>query len=97
MEYKNEKLGVRLVVPDKITVRQQLAYISESIATDDSDKAEASWRAACGLITEWECPGFMLTTSLDEVTDPLVTEAIVWAFTTVRNHVSNLENLPKNS
>ena len=96
MEYKNEKLGARFVVPDKITVRQQLTYISEASGYSDSNRVEKLWTAATGLITEWECPGFSLDVSLDDETNPSVASAIIWAALEVQKHVSNLENIPKN-
>ena len=97
MEYRNEKLSARFVVPDKITVRQQLAYLSETVKNNDGNSMDSLWNGARLLITEWECPVFpAFDTSLESVTDPDVTEVILWAALEVRKHVNGLESVPKN-
>lgn len=97
MEYKNEKLSARFVVPDKITVRQQFAYLSETVKHNDGNSIESTWNGARLLISEWECPVFpSIDTSLEEVTDPKITDVIFWAAMEVRKHINNLESVPKN-
>lgn len=98
MEYRNEELGARFIVPDKITVRQQFAYLSETFKVNDGNTLESSWNGARLLIQEWECPVFpMMDTSLDSVTDPKIRDVLFWAATEVRRHINALETVPKNS
>ena len=97
MEYKNEKLSARFVVPDKITVRQQLAYLSETVKNNDGTSMQSLWNGARLLIQDWVCPVFpIFDTKLDDVTDPQITELILWAAMEVRKHINNLESIPKN-
>lgn len=98
MEYKNEKLSARFVVPDKITVRDQLAYLSEVTAySKEQDRISKLWAGARLLITEWECPGFDLGMDLDKVDDPNISNVILWAALEVKKHITALESIPKNS
>jgi hypothetical protein len=96
MEYKNEELKARFVVPDKITVRTQLAYYSEISLGTSSTHVEKLWNGARLLIQDWECPAFPLDTDLDKVDDPKIAEVIMWAALEVKKHVNNLETIPKN-
>lgn len=97
MEYRNEKLGARFVVPDKITVRQQLAYFSEITSAASNNHIEKLWVGARSLITEWECPDFAdMDMDLNKVDNPKVTDVIMWAALEVKKHINNLEAVPKN-
>lgn len=98
MEYKNDGLSVRFIVPDKITVRQQLAYLSDVTAQRGNNQIEKMWIAARGLITEWECNDFPdMDMDLDKTYDPRVTDILVWSALEVKKHINALENIPKNS
>jgi len=98
MEYKNDELSARFTVPDKLTVRQQLQYYSTVAFSDKKDMVERSFEGAKLLIDEWHCDLLpSLDDSLDEVTNPLVADVILWATRKVREHVSQLRELPKNS
>jgi hypothetical protein len=97
MEYKNEKLSARFVVPDKITVRQQLAYLSEISSAASSNHIEKLWIGARPLITEWECPDLAdIDTDLSKIDNPKVTDVIMWVAVEVKKHINNLESIPKN-
>ncbi len=97
MEYKNDRLSARFVVPDKITVRQQLAFFSMATSVLSPDLVEKLWNAARVLITEWECPALPdMNTDLNECFDPQATDVIIWAALEVKAHINNLETIPKN-
>jgi hypothetical protein len=98
MEYKNEKLSARFVIPDVITVRQQLAYISTTAYTNVADRLEGSWRAAKELITEWHCDLMPdIDVKLETISNPKVSDVVIWASLTVKNHINALDDIPKNS
>ena len=97
MEYRNEKLSARFVVPDKITVRQQLAYFADCTSVANSNHIEQLWIGARSLIQEWECPDFAdMYFDLNKVDDPKIAEVIMWAALEVKKYVNNLESIPKN-
>lgn len=97
MEIKNDKLSARLVVPDHPTVREQLAYFSETIGTQKLRHVERLWIAARALITEWECPALPdIEADLDKITSPAATDAILWAAMAVKRHMDALDDVPKN-
>lgn len=98
MEFRNEKPECEFAVPDKVTVRQQLAYISASSTADPERFLEKSWEAAKQIIVpqSWKCPVMELGTDIDSATDPQVTDVILWAGMKVREHMNGLEAVPKN-
>lgn len=97
MEYKSDAFGVSFSVPDKVTVRQQLAYFSEAGRANGKEFIERLWLGARAVILDWTCPALPdLNTDLDSVTDPKTTQAIVWAALEVKRHMDNLEQIPKN-
>ena len=97
MELKNDTLGARLVVPDTVTVRQQLLYFSAVTGTRDEFMARL-WEGARTLILEWECPALPdRDVSLDEISSTKATEVIIWAALAVKNYINGLDNIPKNS
>lgn len=97
MEFKKETpVPVRFTIPDKVTVRQQMAYLSEASASS-RPHIERLWIGAVAMIEEWECSLFQKGVNLDEVTDPRVTDVMVWVAIQVRNHMNGLDEVPKNS
>jgi hypothetical protein len=96
MEFKRElPVMVRFTVADRITVRQQMAYLSDATASN-RPHIERLWLGAAALIQEWDCELFSKDVDLDEVTDARITEIMVWAALQVRNHVNSLDEIPKN-
>lgn len=95
--FENEKLGARFSVSDRITVRQQLAYLGARQFSDASEAFERSWRAALPLIEGWECALIPdpQALNLDEASDPRVTSVILWAAGKVAAHVAELDRVPK--
>ena len=97
MEFENKKLKTRFTVPDTITVRQQLAYLSEAANITQSKMMEQTWKAATLLIETWESPHLPdYKLSLDEATDPKATDVIIWAALEVKKYINDLDKLPKN-
>lgn len=99
MEFHNEKPKCTFAVPDKITVRQQLAYYSAAASVEKSLFLEHSWEAAKQLIIpqSWKCEIMPeLNASLDDLTSPQVADVILWAGMKIREHLSEYESVPKN-
>ena len=57
MEFTKEKPDCTFALPDKITVRQQLAYFSASSSVDQAQFLERSWEGAKAIIIpqSWKC------------------------------------------
>lgn len=97
MEFKHELLNTRFVIPDRVTVRQQLAFISEASSPRTKDLMENLWTAALLLILEWECPYLPdKDADLDSIDSPKAADAILWASLQVRNYIQRLDEIPKN-
>jgi hypothetical protein len=95
MEFKQE--GVRFTVPDKITVRQQLAYFSTIAGIDQSERFERRWESAKTMIEEWECELIPdKDVSLDEMYSLDQTNILIWVGNQVVNYLNSLEETPKN-
>jgi hypothetical protein len=97
MKCENEKLGCSFSVPDRPTVRQQLAYFSLVEKAEGQAKREQYWLAAQPLITDWQCEALPdPKTSLDDMTNPSQTFIVLWAGAAVFGHMNTLDDLPKN-
>ncbi len=55
MKFENEKLSATFTVPDRLTVRQWLAYM-DAVGPFDAERYVRAWRGAMQLITSCECP-----------------------------------------
>ena len=99
MEFKREKPDCEFVLPDKVTVRQQLAYYSAASTIEPEKFLERSWEAAKQIIVplSWKCEVTKMDANLDEITDPQAAEIILWAGLKVRDYINGLESIPKNS
>lgn len=98
MEFKSKQHKCKFTIPEKITVRQQLEYFSAIGGVWDKNTLTRWWIGATQLIQAWECktmPDFNV--DIDEVSDPAITDIIVWAGTAVRGHINSLDEIPKNS
>ena len=97
MNFKNEKFELEFSIKDKPTVRDQLAYYSEAGLARGGQLFERYWLGARQLIVEWACPkmpDYML--DLDTISDPSITELIIWAGMQVKRHRDSLDEIPKN-
>ena len=97
-EFKNDNLSARFTVPDRPTVRQQLAYYSRVIQSTGTVDFEKYWEGAKVLIEEWECekiPDYG-SVNLDKIDDPEITHIIVWVGMQVKMHFDTVERVEKN-
>lgn len=94
MQFKKD--GIEFHIPDRPTVRQQLAYISATTGVDPERHLERLWNGAKTLIENWQCDLFKFDVNLDEVTNPKISELILWASIQVRSYINGLEEIPKN-
>lgn len=94
MKYTNDDLGVSFSLPDKLTVRQQLAF-AMSWNTDDYVSALDAGKSH---ITEWECDSIpdIQTADIDALYEMGQTKIIMWVITSILRHMQGLGNVPKN-
>lgn len=100
MEFTRVEPDCTFALPDKITVRQQLAYISASSSVDQSQFLEKTWEGAKAMIIpqSWRCEIMPdMGADLDTLTDPKIADVILWVGMQVREHINSLESVPKNS
>ena len=96
MEFTRQNPSARFVVPDKITVRQQLEYFSEA-RVPNRPVFERLWLGALPLIQDWQCEILPdQNVNLDDITNPHITEVIVWAGVLVKQHIDALDYTEKN-
>lgn len=99
--YQNEVLGVSFDIPDKITVRQQLAYRSAAGYPMNGQLArlESLWLGALEVLTGWQCAAIEKPNelNLDVETNPDVAAVITWAGVRALIHMNTLEEIPKAS
>lgn len=97
MEFtRDEPVKIRFTITDRPTVRQQMAYYSEATGTLRESHLERLWLGARSLIKEWECELFKHDVDLDSVDDPRIMEIMLWAAVKVRDHLNELDKIPKN-
>ncbi len=97
MEFKrDEPVSVRFTIPDRPTVRQQMAYYSEATGVTNRAHLERLWLGARSLIQEWECELFKHDVDLDSVDDPRIMDVMLWVAIRVRDHLNQMGELPKN-
>jgi hypothetical protein len=93
MQFKNEKCS--FTIPDRPTVRQQLAYFSAG--SGHSETLVRYWEGAKALMQDWQSEILPdSSVSLDELSDPAQTSVIIWAGLEVLKHMNALEEVPKN-
>lgn len=98
-ELANEELGVRFTVPERPTVRQQLAYkAAVAFSPRRPDVYERYFAGVATLADEWECEAIPTpeTLDMDEEDDPRVADIVFWACNALAAHMDSLEALPKN-
>lgn len=101
-EFENERLGVKMVLPDKLTIRQNLAFRSAAAISFGTPKLfEAYWEATVPIIEEWECelipdPAMV---NLDDADDPdgaRKASIMQWTGNTAVGHIGAIGAVPKN-
>lgn len=97
MKFENEKLGCSFEVPDRPNVRQQLGWFSEMSETVNQTQFERYWEAGKTLIENWQCDVLPdPSVSLDEMTNPIQTQVVIWAGLQIVGHMNRLEDIEKN-
>jgi hypothetical protein len=101
MEYSDETLGVKLALPDELTVREQL-QVDERVflaAADGVDIYSRYWLGILPLIEDWECERIAdpEVVDMDTETDPKVARIVRWVANTAAGHMAGLDDVPKNS
>jgi hypothetical protein len=88
---------VKVTVVDEPTVGQQLSFTGSMMSARLSDDFfTIQWAAIQPLIEDWECDVFPdRSVPLSEVTDPLITNVIVWACSKVTSFINDLGAVPK--
>ena len=98
-EYKNEPLGVSFELPDRVTVRQQLAYRGAVALASQDNTFAIHWKAAQPLLEKWTCERVPdpAAVDLDEETDAVVADIVTWTANMAAGHMLALRATPKNS
>ena len=99
MEFKNDELNTSFVIPEPVTVKKMMAFMSvyATAQNRDIEFIEIMWRAAKIVITDWKSPYLAdIDADLEQETNPAVYDLLLWASTTVRNYIQSLERIPKN-
>lgn len=95
---ENDQPPCKFTVPDKITVKQQLEYFSAAGGSSGNEYWFRTWQAAKTLITDWEFELMPeIETDLDTLTDPQISNTVVWAAIKVSEHINGLQVISKNS
>lgn len=92
---REEPVKVSFDIPDRPTVRQQMAYYSEATGVTSRAHLERLWLGTRTLIVNWECELFQFDVDLDTVDDPRIMDIMLWAAVRVRDHLNKLGELPK--
>jgi hypothetical protein len=96
--FEHKERGVRFEVVDEPTVEQQLIWVSKMVDARSNNLFLGYWEAAKPLIESWECAGFKdFNQALSELTDPGITEVIIWAGNKVMEYMNGLETVSKKS
>lgn len=97
-ERENVLPPCKFTVPDRITVKQQLEYFSVAGGLAGNEYWFRLWEAAKLFIQNWEFELMPdLNADLDTLSDPRVSQAIVWAGMRVSAHIDSLQAVSKNS
>lgn len=99
MHYENEDTGTSFDIPDRITVRRQLAFRSRVAETAGEGNFTRYWLAAQTVMENWTCPLIddPAALDLDESDDRRVADIVVWVANTVAGHMIDLATPGKNS
>lgn len=100
MEFKNDELGVSFTLPEpeKITVRMQMAYLSDAGFAYGKEYFERLWLGARTILSNWKCELIpdLQKLNLDAETNPKITDVIFWSGWEVKKYMDNLDKVPKN-
>jgi hypothetical protein len=92
-----EKDGTSFEVPDKPTVRQQMAYMGAAVGRMDAHFLIKLWEGAKEIVTYWKCDLMPdMRTDIDTISDPAIVDVLIWVCLTTQTHMQKLERIPKN-
>lgn len=94
--FENEALGVSFSLPDKLTVRQQLAF-RQRLAASDGDLYSRYFMASVPLIEDWQCElvPVVADVDLDTETRTSVADIVQWMANEVAIYFTDLGTVPK--
>lgn len=96
--FENSTLQASFSLPEKPTVRQQLAYTSAAGFSPRISMLERHWEGVKALAGDWQCAALPdMAVDLDAVTDGRIADVITWAATQAAIYMSSLEEIPPNS
>jgi hypothetical protein len=97
-EFENKDLNVKFSVPESMSVREYLRYISATTSfSEDFEEYARYWEGAKQLIDEWECELIPdINKSIDEMHTLDQTNIVVWVGIQVKLHVNAIGNAEKN-
>lgn len=78
MEFINERLGCRFTIPEKITVRDRLRFLSATALAIDDNYVIRAWQGIRPLIVEWECEHAPDHAAIDVESENLVIADIIF-------------------
>lgn len=97
-EYKHPSLPVKFSLPDKLTVRDQLAYYSAVGDAFGEPTWIRYWRGASELVRDWECELIpnIKELDIDAETNPDIATIAIWVGKQVVGILTEMESVPKN-
>lgn len=94
MDFTNELHKCKFTIPDRPSVRQQLAYYSAM----ERDTFLRFWNGARALIEKWDCELLPdVNADLEKETNPSIAHMAIWVGIEVSKYMSALDDIPKNS
>lgn len=93
----NDDLGVSFEIPDRFTVREQLAFRSRIAGTAGDVALIRYWHAAISVISDWQCELVPDPAALDMDTEASVQVAdiVQWTANAVAGHMAGIDTPPK--
>ena len=98
-KYANEELGVKFALKEKYTIRDILGQRERILFAVDYDWYSRYWLASIPLLEKWECEVIPEPEELDldSAATRQVVDIIQWVANEVAAHMSELDNVPKNT
>ena len=98
-KYANEELGVKFALKEEYTIREILGQRERILFAVDYDWYSRYWLASIPLIEDWKCEEIPVPDELelDSVATRKVVDIIQWVANEVAAHMSELDNVPKNT
>ena len=96
--FEDAELGVSFDIPDRFTVREQLAFRGRMSELVGESGFVRYWHAAQGVIQNWQSADVpdMAGLDLDAIDSSRIADVVAWTANTVAGHMNSLEAAPKN-